>query len=133
MFMRCVAVVLVAAGCAWGLAGCKKGPKADDTYKQNAQAVVTALDVVKADFEKKSPMQVTAKDYEAAQAARKTWDAACTAEQKELESYKALYYALVAYGNAVKAGGRVDAHSPDPIGPGTKALDAAKKFLAEGK
>src|SRR5205814_2822859 len=80
MIMRCVAVVLVTAGCAWGLAGCKKGAKADETYKQNAQALVTALEACRKDLEQKAPPQQLTKDYNAAQAARKTFEAACTPE-----------------------------------------------------
>jgi len=133
MIMRFVVVVLVAAGCAWGLAGCKGKPKPDEAYKQNAQALVTALEVVRKDVEQKSPPQVLSKDYAAAQNARKSFEAACTPDQKEFDSYKALYYATAAYGTLERTGGRPDIHTPDPAGPAGQALDAAKKFLAEGK
>ena len=133
MIIRFVVAVLVAAGCAWGLAGCNRKPKADEAYKQNAQALVTALEVVRKDVEQKSPLPVLAKDYDAAQAARKKFEAACTPDQKEFDSYKALYYATAAYGNTLRPTGRPDPHTPDPAGPAATALDAAKKFLAEGK
>jgi hypothetical protein len=133
MIMRCVAVVLVTAGCAWGLAGCKKGAKPDEAYKQNAQALVTALEAVRKDVEQKAPPQQLTKDYNAAQAARKTFEAACTPEQKELDSARALYFATAAYGTVERNKGKPDIHTPDPVGPASQALDAAKKFLEEGK
>lgn len=137
MITRCVAVVLVAASCAWVLTGCNRKPKPDATYKQNVQAVLSALDVMKADVEKKSPVAVLEKDYAAAQAARKTWDTALTPEQKEMDATKAVNYALSRYGVVVEAGGvtaiaaRRDTHMQDPAATAAKALDAAKQSVAQ--
>jgi hypothetical protein len=136
MITRCVAVVLVVASCAWGLAGCNRKPKPDATYKQNVQAVLSALDVMKADVEKKSPPAVLEKDYAAAQTARKTWDGALTPEQKEMDATKAVNYALSRYGVVVQAGGgtaiaRHDPHMQDPAANAAKALDAAKQAVAQ--
>ena len=137
MITRCVAVVLVAAGCAWGLAGCNKKPKPDAAYKQNAQAIITALEKTKADIEKKSPQAVVAKDYAEAQAARKTWDAALTPEQKDMDATNALNYALSRYGVVVQGGGpggpRRDAHvgAQDPAQVAATALDKAKQVVSQ--
>jgi hypothetical protein len=136
MITRCVAVVLVAAGCAWGLAGCNKTPKADAAYKQNAQAIITALEKVKADVDNKSPPAVLTKDYTDAQAARKTWDAALTPEQKEMDATNALNYALSRYGVVLQVGGgaasRNDPHmkAQDPVSTAAAALDKAKQAVA---
>lgn len=134
MITRCVAVVLVAAGCAWGLAGCNKTPKADAAYKQNAQAIITALEKMKADVDNKSPPAVVAKDYADAQAARKTWDAALTPEQKEMDATNALNYALSRYGVVLQGGGARgnDPHmkAQDPIATAAAALDKAKQAVA---
>lgn len=134
MFTRCVAVVLVVAGCAWGLAGCNKTPKADAAYKQNAQAIITALEKMKADVDNKSPPAVVAKDYADAQAARKTWDAALTPEQKEMDATNALNYALSRYGVVLQGGGARgnDPHmkAQDPIATAAAALDKAKQAVA---
>jgi len=136
MITRCVAVVLVAAGCAWGLAGCNKTPKADAAYKQNAQAIITALEKMKADVDNKSPLPVVAKDYADAQSARKTWDAALTPEQKDMDATNALNYALSRYGVVLQGGGSAakgaDAHmkAQDPISTAATALDKAKQAVA---
>lgn len=134
MITRCVAVVLVAAGCAWGLAGCNKTPKADAAYKQNAQAIITALEKMKADVDNKSRQAVLEKDYADAQAARKTWDAALTPEQKEMDATNALNYALSRYGVVLQGGGARgnDPHmkAQDPIATAAAALDKAKQAVA---
>jgi hypothetical protein len=136
MITRCVAVVLVTAGCAWGLAGCNKTPKADAAYKQNAQAIITALEKMKADVDNKSTPAVLAKDYADAQAARKTWDAALTPEQKEMDATNALNYALSRYGVVLQGGGAgargSDPHmkAQDPASTAAAALDKAKQDLA---
>ena len=132
MITRCVAVVLVTAGCVAALAGCNRKPKADTVYKQNAQAIITALEKCKTDVDQKSPPAVLKKDYADAQAARKTWDTALTPEQKEMDATKAVNYALSRYGVIVESGvvsPRRDAHMQDPAGTAAKALDSAKQAV----
>lgn len=137
MITRCVAVVLVAAACVSGLAGCTKKPKADAAYKQNAQAIITALEKMKADVDSKSPLPVITRDYADAQAARKTWDAALTPEQKELDATNALNYALSRYGVVAQGppmGGRKpDPHmaAQDPAKVAADALDKAKQVVSQ--